>query len=1401
MSQLGRISGPLLKANLLRQGVDLAFETDLLYLDVTNLRVGIKTTSPTHDLQVVGTTKTTNLEVDNQLDIGNNLTFTDNTISTTTGDITISAATGNTVFNNRIVVDKIDIEQNIISTNTTNENLEIRTSGTGQVEIYANTLVDGNLHVTGNITADGDIQLGDANTDNITFNADVASNIIPNVNEFYTLGSNPALGGKRWLDVWAETLYADVINTGTAIIDGIDIGLNQGNIIYVAANGDDTYTGTHQNDPYATVAKALSEAVSGDTVYIYPGTYQEVFPLTVPVGVAVKGTGIRSVKIVPTVGTNDKDAFLLNGETTVEDLTVADFYYNDLLNTGYAFRFANNLEVTTRSPYIRNISVLTKGSVTTLEDPLGFNSGDAGKGAYVDGAVALSTSNEASMLFHSVTFITPGVDAISATNGVRIEWLNCFSYYANKGMNLFSSSSGFAGDGKTRVKISNRTGTWNVGNTLFYYDTDGTTVLASGTIQSVDNDKFILDGKILGFETPSDRAGKQATVSGNAQLDTTIKKFGTSSLRLDGSGDYISYPSQPDFGFGTGNFTFEGWFYRAIGGVQVTLFDFRTTATQNAPWLFITSGGTLAYYVNGSTRTSGAGGITAGSWHHVAVSRNSGNTRLFVNGNQVGATWVDATNYVNSSLTIGARYTNLLEFFNGHIDEIRVTKGAARYTGTFIPPTNAFTGDSSTVLLLHLNGADASTVITDDGISTQDLRTSAGGRASIIDLADYSDFGVEVRSIGSAAVYGNYGVYGDGDGVIGYLIGQNLAYIGNGKETTNDATTVIQENEVVELNRAKIYYSSVDHKGDFRIGDLFYVNQETGEVVFSNSNIDFTGGITFDDGLGNITVIDPTKVQTGNIKISGNTIESILGDINFLSANDQLNFTNNVNVTGDVDVVGNVTIGGNIQIGDANTDSVNIVAKISSDLIPRISDTYNLGTSLLRWQTLFSTQITTDAIDINDNRIRTINSNSDLELEANGTGRIYIPANNVLIDQNLTVNTTTNLKNTNIVGTVTHTGTLLQTGNTTQTGNINLTGQLTVSDVIQFEDIKIDGNVITTTIGNNDLRLEAAGTGRVYVPNNNVVFDKALTVVGTTTTSNINNSDTVTSATLRTSDIRINGNRIDTTTSNSNLELRANGTGFIIVEGFDVQENEIRSNNNADITLTPTGIGIVTVNSTQSIQIPVGGTGDRPSGVNGMIRYNTDLTRYEGYNNGNWLALSGVEDADGNTKITAELTPGANDNTIRFYTDGVVVADLNSTRLNANSIDVDDINISGNTVSTTTPDTNLVLAPTGEGSVVIGNFAIRNNTITNTVIDSITTFNQVGGGYFKISGTNGFVIPIGTDEQRPGVVATGLMRYNTSGERVEIYDGSRWVSVAGSSGGISVVDAEDLSIRNALIFG
>jgi hypothetical protein len=68
--------------------------------------------------------------------------------------------------------------------------------------------------------------------------------------------------------------------------------------------------------------------------------------------------------------------------------------------------------------------------------------GDAGAGAYIDGSVLDSASLEASMLFHSCTFITPGVDCITMTNGVRVEWLNSFTYFANRGLYATQGATG-----------------------------------------------------------------------------------------------------------------------------------------------------------------------------------------------------------------------------------------------------------------------------------------------------------------------------------------------------------------------------------------------------------------------------------------------------------------------------------------------------------------------------------------------------------------------------------------------------------------------------------------------------------------------------------------------------------------------------------------------------------------------------------------------------------------------------------------------------------------------------------------------------------------------------------------------------------------------------------------------
>jgi len=1426
---IGRISGPLLKANLLREGVNLAFENDLLYLDVNNSRIGINNASPQYDLDVTGTTRAPALEVSTLANIGD-VNITGTTISTNQPTLNLGAA-DNVIYQNKLTVDSLDLENNVISSNDTNANIEFSPNGTGTVEIFADTNVTGNIVATGSITADGNITIGDADTDNITFNAEVASDIIPDITNTYSLGS----ATKQWQDIRTQNFFAGSITTTSIDVDGIDLALRQGNIYYVAENGSDLLTGTHPNDPFGSLKHALSQATSGDTIHIYPGVYQEEFPMTVPAGVTVKGHSMRSVNITPTVVTQSNDAFLLNGGATIEDLTISGFY------TGYAFKFAPGFTVSgnNRSPYIRNISVITQGSVTSAADPRGFDEGDAGRGAYIDGAVAAATSLEATMLFHSATFITPGVDAITVTNGARVEWLNSFTYFANRGIYAVDGATGLRGTGQTAVRVNDLTGTIVDGNTFTYYDTDGTTVLATGTINGVDADgKFYVDGNLTGLTTAGERGGKTVTRYNNPVTDTAIKKFGSSSLQLDGTEDYIGLTSNNDFGFGTGDYTVEGWFYLNSVASQSILFDFRAGAgTDVAPLVLVAAGGGVQFYSYNASRIVGSA-LSTGQWYHIAVSRSSGTTRLFIDGVSQGTPWVDSTDYgIAKPINIGADW-NGSQNTDGNIDEFRVTKGVARYTSNFTASISEFVSDSDTKLLLHFNNADdSSIVIEDDTLNSQDIRFSNGATANFVTLADHTDFGGEVRSIASACVYGNFGIVGDGPGVLMYLISQNLAYIGVGKDTDNDDTIVIQANEVVELNRAKIRYSSVDHRGDFRVGDLFYVNQADGTVNFtsSNFNIETDSGITITTG-GSVTTITGDGIDTGNLRISGNTIESLSGEINFDSASDIINLKDNVNITGDLDVTGDVTIGGNITIGDENTDSVEIIAGINSDLIPDATSTYSLGTVTNNWATLYTDEVSVDDITINTNVITTTVSNADLDLRANGTGNVLVPENNVQIDNDLTVSGTTTLAGTNITGTLTHTGDVSQTGDVNVTGNFTVTQDLTVGAAAQFEEILVDDNYITTTTSNADLELRANGTGRIIIPNNDVLVSQDLSVTQTISVRNLSATSTVSSDDYNIGDIYINDNYIETTVSNADLELRANGTGKVIIPNNDVQidnnltvdgnvtvgndltiagdftadditltgtatANEFNTgdirifqnvitttNSNSDLELRASGTGniiaqdftfdtniistpsdmvlspgseLLIIDSTGAVKLPVGDTSERPTAVAGQIRYNSELARFEGYNGTNWINLKGVEDLDGNTKVTAELTEGANDNIIRFDIDGTTVVDIDDTRINAPKIIIDDIEIDGNVISTTT-NTNLTLNSNGTGSVVFDNFAFKDNTITNIVPNSVTTFDTTTNGYVKFDGTYGLVIPAGGNADRPPLAYTevGQMRWN-----------------------------------------
>jgi len=182
---------------------------------------------------------------------------------------------------------------------------------------------------------------------------------------------------------------------------------------------------------------------------------------------------------------------------------------------------------------------------------------------------------------------------------------------------------------------------------------------------------------------------------GNAQISTSVKKYGTGSLAFDGSGDYaISY--NPNlYTFGTGDFTVEAWVYPTSFPAEAAII---TTATSTDYQGFTINVGTsgniiIALGAGGSWTvvTTSGGTLSANTWQHIALTRSGNVFRMFVSGTQSYTTTnsVSLTN-TNNAISVGGRTAGGGQYFNGYIDDVRISKGLARYTSTFTPSTTAF---------------------------------------------------------------------------------------------------------------------------------------------------------------------------------------------------------------------------------------------------------------------------------------------------------------------------------------------------------------------------------------------------------------------------------------------------------------------------------------------------------------------------------------------------------------------------------------------------------------------------------------------------------------------------------------------------------------------------------------
>ena len=1348
MAQVARISGQLLQDNLQRELADLKFDTDLLVVKRDNT-LGINTTTTPRNLTINGTLRTASGNTDPDIIFRNSLKVGDFTIATTgistgTGDVTLkSTHPGGFITTNGIgsynfavkgdglqalgtndsvgikpevydgqtavwnslgnygtywypgpinAVDspdndgtRLEAEANAIRLrgNPTAYELSVfdwdrdgdiqaddvlktgtlNTSfGGGQAFPASRTLGDhpapevlkqhiidyyprsapkilrlqtgstltvtGNVHATGNITYGGSsITIGDDSTDSASFLAEFKNNIEPDLDNVYHIGKDDdSTGPAKGFKINVDTLNADTVDASGIIYRGIELTKDVGLIFVSNGNGNDTNDGRNVGGPFATITKALSVAQDGDLIYIYPGSYQEEFPMTVPKGVTIQGDSIRGVEISPTSATQSNDAFLLNVDNTIENLTIKDFFYNSGADTGYAFKFANNYnnivfeQEPGRSPYIRNVTVITKGTTTSVSDPRGYDSADAGRGALVDGNVVASTSRSASMLFHSVTFITPGVTGLVLKSGVQVEWLNSFTYFA-----------------ETSIKLEQGTG--------------------------------------------------------------------------------------------------------------------RTLP-----------GGTTAY-------------------------------------------------------------------------------------------------------------------------------------------------GAELRMIASASVYGNKGIVADGTDCLAYAVNHNFAYIGSGKNVTNDNTQTIQANEITETNSAKVYFTSQDQRGNFRVGDKFLVDLENERTSFDVESIFASNTRVQIRNNNDVVTLEPGQITLSNIAIAGNSIETTVSNLD-INAVGNINFTSNV-VAPQVDVSGNFTVGGSVNnIGDAPTDTVDFETNISQNFEPGDSEGLKLGKASKRWKTVYSTTANFDSVDISNQSIGTNITNADLNLVAPDKIRF----------ENL------EFKDNKIISKFSPEGEFI-VGDSTSEGYPGIfTGYLSLRSILPKYTTILGIPVLGTATVTDEAVQHAASLLGSYLDNNfdgvaddatlYAEFSDGLTAI--IVYSNATEESTLASSlgafavnrSFAVHQDEMNGYQLDGAGSNRNLVQEkifknllvpkittiypalsktrvstlttamdaarggyqaggqagynyppfawytdATGLSYdnlvyeylylitaavagslswrsaTITSLFDHYNSLLLSNNdsagyaiatnatyNLPITNQPSidywtsvtnNLGGTTrdiefapthnleITSTGTLSLPIGTAVQRPN-ISGALRYNTTYGTFEGVETGGSVSLDGIYDTDRDTYLNLS------NNQFNFVTAGQTNHTLNGTLLESNGFSSNHkFSIDGNVVSNDVPGGNSILRSNGTGKTIVddGFFDFKDSNLHNTTnqIFKFTLTNSTGNALLKIDNVSGMVVPQGTTAQRPSSPEVGHTRYNLTLEYLETWNGSNWINAAGEVESIATDDVEELAYLFNLI--
>ncbi len=291
--------------------------------------------------------------------------------------------------------------------------------------------------------------------------------------------------------------------------------------------------------------------------------------------------------------------------------------------------------------------------------------------------------------WNHVVWCRSGTDTSVFINGTRVDNRTLSGTAAGAGgVAVGSLSQGFVGyhftGSITDARIVNGSAVYDPSQTTLTVPTAPLTAISGTGLLLPFDDAGIID---------KSQSVEIITLNGDVKPSTAQTKYLSSSMYFDGTDDYIHIqPFSDGFNFGTSDFTIEFWMYlTSVSGERIML-DSRAGHT-DAGLLIMLNSGVMKNLTAGAPRTTGGTTIAADTWYHVAVVRDSTSLRTYLNGTEEtgSASYASSVSNPSGVFSIGTGFNGASDLA-GYMSDVRITKGLARYTANFTPPTAALGG-------------------------------------------------------------------------------------------------------------------------------------------------------------------------------------------------------------------------------------------------------------------------------------------------------------------------------------------------------------------------------------------------------------------------------------------------------------------------------------------------------------------------------------------------------------------------------------------------------------------------------------------------------------------------------------------------------------------------------------